>query len=88
MKQSLYDQMLQYSTEPRWFVWPDGLLTASQSRPTREELIEGYMRIPAYVVTRGANGKLVRSERTFATREQAERAAAPYAIPQVTENAA
>jgi hypothetical protein len=87
MKQSLYDQMLAFSTEPRWFVWPDGLLTASQSRPTHEELIEGYMRIPAYVVTRGANGKLVRSERTYASRAHAERAVAPYVLSE-TEAAA
>lgn len=87
MRRSLYDAMLVHASSNLWHVWPDGLLTASQSRPTHEELIEGYMRIPAYVVTRGASGKLVRSERTYATRAHAERAVAPYVLSE-TERAA
>lgn len=85
-RRGMYDAMVRHSSN-LWTVWPDGLVSHGTARPTRDELIEGFMSIPVLTVTRDANGKRVRSERMYATRAQAERAAAPYA-PSETEAAA
>jgi hypothetical protein len=85
----LFDQMIALSTEPRWFLWSDGLLTANQTRPSREELIADAMRIPHRVMLRRTNGPgyAQDGETTYATREEAERAVRSFVSP-ITEKAA
>jgi hypothetical protein len=88
-RRGLYDEMIALSTEPRWYRWSDGLFTSSQTRPSREELIDDYQIIPIRVMQRRLNGPgyAQDGETTYATREQAERAVSPFA-PQITEEAA